>query len=284
MESAATLSRRPPPRVEPPPPEEARRGRARALFALGLTRAWEGVLPKISVVLALIITLFMLGIALTSARRPVDLSHVAPATASILAWGAGVLIAFAGAVRMFERDRTDGIRVLLDARGRGVMSYVVARAGGLALLLFVPVALGSTLTGLAAAAAATEWSRTVEALQGTIAALAYSVAFAAILAPVAIAALGARSRAGGYGLLFLVLVFPAALSGVTAKIVPEPWGGLVSIPGVVDGVRDGLMPPIDPLQTLRALLVLLILGGIAVAVIRGQLARDASATHERRDP
>ena len=85
MESAATLSRRAPPRVEPPPPEEARRGRARALFALGLTRAWEGVLPKISVVLALIITLFMLGIALTSARRPVDLSHVAPATASILA-------------------------------------------------------------------------------------------------------------------------------------------------------------------------------------------------------
>ncbi|CAN5690624.1 hypothetical protein BH09MYX1_BH09MYX1_39110 [soil metagenome] len=284
MSNAATLSRRPPPRVEPPPPAEARRQRGRALFALGLKRAWEGILPKVSVALAGIITLFMLGIALASARRDVQLTHVAPATASLLAWGSGVLIAFAGAVRMFERDRADGIRVLLDARGRGVMSYVVARAGGLALLLALPVLVGSTLTGLAAAAAATEWSRTVDALEGTAAAIAYSIAFAAILAPVAVAALGARSRAGGYGFLFIVLVLPAVFSGLTAKIVPGPWGGLVSIPGVVDGVRDGLMPPYDLLQTLRALLVLLVLGGIAVAVIRGQLARDTTEAARRRDP
>ncbi len=275
MSNAATVSRRPPPRVDPPPAEDARRLRRRALFALGLSRAWEGVLPKIGLALGVIITLFMLGIALTSARRAVDLTHVAPATASLLAWGSGVLTAFAGAARVFERDRTDGIRVLLDARGRGVMSYVGARAGGLALLLFVPVALGSALTGLAAAAAATEWARTVQALEGTIAALAYSLAFAAILAPVALAALGARSRAGGYGLLFLVLVMPAILSGLTSKLVPEPWGGLVSIPGAVDGVRDGLMPPYDPLGTLRALIVLLVLGGLAVLVVRRQLARDA---------
>lgn len=246
-----------------------------------MARAWEGVLPKISLFVAVLITLAMLGIALTSARRDaVDLTHVAPATAGMLAWGSGVLFAFAGAARVFERDRADGIRGLLDARGRGVMAYVGSRAGGLAVLLAAPIAIGSVLTGLAAAAAATTWPRTIAALEGTLGALLYAIAFAAVLAPVSLAALGARSRAGGYGVLFFVLVLPSALAPLTAKIVPSGWEELVSIPGAVDAFRDGVLPPFDPLGSLRALIALALVVGLAVAIVRAQLARS-EAEHPR---
>ena len=243
----------------PPAPEHAGRVRRRALVALGFRRAWEGILPKVSVAFGALLTVIMLSIAIAAARQDVDLHNVAAATARVLGWGAGVLAAFAAAARALDRDRDDGYFALLESRGAHLGAYLWARIGGLALLLLVVVAGGTLITGLAA-------------LRGTAAGVAYAVAFSVTVAPLAMAALGARSRTGGYGVLFLVLVVPELMASVTSELVPEPWGDVVSIPAALDSLREGLNAPLDPARCARAVFALAGVIVLATLVVRSQAA------------
>jgi hypothetical protein len=240
--------------------------------ALGFGRAWEGVLPKISVAFGALLTMVMLSIAVAAARRDVDLHNVATATASILGWGAGVLAAFAAAARALERDRDEGYFALLESRGAHLSAYLWARIGGLTLLLVVIIAGGTLITGLGATMAARSGTSALAALHGTAVGVVYSIAFSVTLAPLAMAALGARSRAGGYGVLFLVLVLPELLASISAGLVPEPWSDVVSIPAALDSLREGLSAPLDPARCARAVFALAIVVALSILVVRSQAA------------
>lgn len=256
----------------PPAPERARQVRLRALVALGFGRAWEGILPKVSVAFGALLTVIMLSIAIAAARRDVDLHNVATATARVLGWGAGVLAAFAAAARALDRDRDDGYFALLESRGAHLGAYLWARIGGLALLLLVVVAGGTLITGLAATLAARSGTSALVALRGTVAGVAYAVAFSVTVAPLAMAALGARSRTGGYGVLFLVLILPELMASVTSELVPEPWGDVVSIPAALDSLCNGLSSPLDPARCARAVFALGVVIALATLVVRSQAA------------
>jgi len=240
--------------------------------ALGFRRAWEGILPKVSVAFGALLTVIMLSIAIAAARQDVDLHNVAAATARVLGWGAGVLAAFAAAARALDRDRDDGYFALLESRGAHLGAYLWARIGGLALLLLVVVAGGTLITGLAATLAARSGTSALAALRGTAAGVAYAVAFSVTVAPLAMAALGARSRTGGYGVLFLVLVVPELMASVTSELVPEPWGDVVSIPAALDSLREGLNAPLDPARCARAVFALAVVIVLATLVVRSQAA------------
>lgn len=256
----------------PPAPERAARLRRRALVALGFGRASAGILPKVSVAFGALLTLLMLSIAVAAARRDVDLGNVATASARVLGWGAGVLVAFAAAARALDRDRDDGYFALLECRGAHLGAYLWARIGGLALLLLIVVAGGTLVTGLGAALAARSGTSALAALRGTGEGLVYAVAFSVTVAPLAMAALGARSRAGGYGVLFLVLILPEILSMISDGLVPEPWSDVISIPAALDSLRAGLSAPLDPARAVRAFFALAIVIVLATLVVRSQAA------------
>jgi len=256
----------------PPSPEHSARIRLRALVALGFGRAWEGILPKISVAFGALLTLVMLSIAIAAARRDVDLQNVATATARVLGWGAGVLAAFAAAARALDRDRDDGYFALLESRGAHLGAYLWARIGGLALLLLVVVAGGTLVTGLGATMAARSGTSALAALHGTAVGVVYAAAFSVTVAPLSMAALGARSRAGGYGVLFLVLILPELLASISGGLVPEPWTDVVSIPSALDSLREGLSTPLDPARCARAVFALAIVVALATLVVRSQAA------------
>lgn len=249
--------------------------RRRALLALGVARARAGVLAGIALGIAALSTIFSLALV-PAARRAggAALERLPCATSSLLAWGAGVALAFAAAMQALRRDRDDGVRALVHARGHGAMAYLGARVGGLAVLLGAVVGGGTFLVGVLSTLASRGAVHAALTLQGTLAGCVYSASFAIVVAPVAFAALGARSRAGGYLWLLTVLVLPEALSGLTGRLMPDGWTELVSIPGALAELRAAIAPPgFDLPRGLRALAVVLAITVAAVFAARAQLAR-----------
>ena len=186
-------------------------------------------------------------------------------TAQIVAWGAGVTIAFGGALHAIRRDRDEGVVALVRARGMGAATYVQGRVGGLALL--VAVAVGGP-TAVAAIASTSVARPAWLAVQTSLGALAYALAFAATIAPIALATLSARSRLGGYLSLLAVLVLPELASPWTTNMLPRGWSELTSIPSALAAVGAMFASPAASVRAARAAVGLLaVVAASLVAVV-----------------
>lgn len=252
------------------------RRRTRALVALGVALARRGLLAKLSMGVAGITVVGVAAAAFVVAQKgeTAPMETIPAVAAGALAWGAGILLAFASAAHALTRDRTDGIDALLRARGGPQRTYVWARVGGLGVLLAAVVAGGTLLCGGIAVLLAARVGLAGRVLQGTVASVVYALAFSAMMAPLAVAVLGARSRVGGYGWLLMVLVLPEVVAPWTAQMVPASFRDLTSIPAALSAVRGALMPPgIDPAQLLRALLVLTAVTALAMLAVRRAAGR-----------
>jgi hypothetical protein len=206
--------------------------------------------------------------AVTGRGRP--WAEAVPAIASAaIAWSAGVMVVFAAALRIVHRDRDEGVLALLQARGIGPGAYVVARAGGIVAVLAATMGTGVAFVGAAAIASAASPSAVRAALGG----VAYALAFAATLGPVAMATVGARSRVLGYLALLAVLALPEALAPWTQGLLPHGWRELTSIPAALDAVRHGVARPGGGAPAARALVGLAVTIVLSLVVVRTRVAR-----------
>jgi hypothetical protein len=255
---------------------ESRRSRGGGLVALGGALARSGMTAKVSLVLGAAIAVSFAGASLVIARgdRPEGLAALPLLASSALAWGAGTLLAFAASVHAFRRDQQEGVRALLAARGRSDGEYLASRILGLARSLTLVTAGGTLAAGAIATLAARSPSLALRTLACTGASIVFAIAFAATLAPLAMATLGARSRVGGYLALVAVVVIPELLQGGSAHVLPEGWAELASIPAALTTLRSSLLPDaFDALRFARAFAVLALVVAVALLVVRGQLAR-----------
>ncbi|WP_394846632.1 hypothetical protein LZC95_04095 [Pendulispora brunnea] len=250
----------------------------RSLVALGAVLALGGTMPRLAIGVAGVTTLTAVVLTAVMARLeshpPLEL--MASLTASALAWGAGVLLAFASAIQALRRDRDEGIRQLAGARTgeRATASYLWARVAGLAAALFAMIGGGVALAGLVAMLAARHAGLVLQCAQSTVASLVYAAGFSVTMAPLAMAALGARSRAGGFFGLLVLVFLPELLLEWSQKLLPEPWGELASLPSALASLRGALMPEhVDALRFVRAAVVLALASAIALGWLAYQLSR-----------
>jgi len=108
------------------------------------------------------------------------------------------------------------------------------------IVLAVAVGGATLVAGVAATSVA---HPAFAAMRNGAAGMVYALAFAATLGPVAMAALGARTRSGGYLTLLGVLVLPELVSRWTAALLPHGWHELTSIPAALAAVRAGVAAP-----------------------------------------
>lgn len=251
--------------------------RARALAALGWTMARSGPLAVASIAIGALTTVGMIVAAFVLARHGGRaLAQLPSVASSALAWGAGILLAFSSAAHALRRDREQGIRALVRARGGSASSYLWGRVAGLFLVLALVVVGGTLLTGVAATALASKGA-VLRVARGSAASTLYALSFSVIVAPVALAALGARSRAGGYVALVMMLVVPELFAGWTEELLPRGWEELTSIPAILTAVRGSLVA-LDGARLARALFAVVVVAAIATAIVRQQMARvDAEA-------
>jgi hypothetical protein len=222
--------------MRPPSP------RAPRTLALGAWLAARGPLAPVGFVVAALGAVAAIAAAMAIARHGGrGAARVPTLTAQALAWSAGITLAFGAALRAIHRDREQGVFALVRTRGASVAAYVRGRVGGLVVVLAATVGGPTIVAALAATSAA---ASPAAAMRSGLAALVYALAFAATLGPVAMAALGARTRAGGYAVLLAVLALPELLAPWTAELLPGGWGELTSIPAALDAVRAGAASPI----------------------------------------
>ena len=197
-----------------------------------------------------------------------------PAIASEgIAWGAGVTLAFGAALRAIDHDREQGILALARARGVSLGAYVRGRVGGLVLVLAAVIGGATLLAGLTATSVG---GSSTAAARSSAGALAYSIAFAATLGPVAMASLGARTRGGGYFTLLAVLVVPELASPWTSELLPRGWHELTSVPAALEAVRACVFSPLDSwARGARALAALAAVVAVSVVVVGARAARAA---------
>jgi hypothetical protein len=271
--------------VTPAPPFLARslpppaRARLSAGVALGITLAPRGALVKIAAGVAGLTTLGGVATVLTLAARGSGraLAEIPAAASSALAWGAGLLVAVAASVQAFREDRARGVRALLLARGAGTGLYARGRVIGLALVLGAVVGGGTLVAGGSAVLAASQVGSAAGVLQSLIASLVFAAAFATVLAPLALAALGGRSRSGGYATFLALLVLPELLEPWTSELLPAGWGDLLAVPSALAALRGSLLPPgIDPARLARALVVIATFALVAFLAVRTEIARTDS--------
>ncbi len=190
------------------------------------------------------------------------------------AYGIGFLVAFGGATQAFRQDRDEGIRALLAARGVTTSEYLVARVAGLALAVAIPTVGGTALTGLVALLVAHRASVLPETARAVLVGVGYASAFSLMVALVALVALGARNRAGGYIVLVVLFLLPDFLSPWTSPLVPPAWAGLVSLPGVLTTLRDTLLPgSFDGALLVRGLAALAGVLLVLALLVRAELFR-----------
>jgi len=242
-----------------------------------MSRAVAGAMPKLAIAVAVLTTFGALAYAPAFAHDALAAEHGAPFAAEILAWGAGVLVCFASSLRAFDRDREDGWDALLARHGVRLRSYLVARIAALVVVTLLLVLPGTVIAGGAVALASHEAHVAREALVGLVVGSVYAVAFSVVVAPIAFATLGPRSRASGYLWLLSVLVVPALVADWTGQLVPDAWSELVSVPGALDALRESLLGGVDPARALRAIVVLAAVAVGASLWARAQLRFHRSA-------
>jgi len=109
-------------------------------------------------------------------------------------------------------------------------------------------------------------------LQSTGAGVVFSIAFSAVVAPIAFAALGARSRLGGYLFLIAVVSLPEVVVGMMGSTLPEAVADVLSIPSALSALRTSLAPgSVDLWRASRAIVALTFVVGLAMFLVR----RDA---------
>jgi hypothetical protein len=247
-----------------------------SLLGLGATLARRGPLPAISLAICGLTAFVACGVAVALAGRGEGApAYAVPIVASsALAWGGGFLLAFSAAASGLRRDRVEGIRDLFVARTTSVHGYLLARVGGLAALLAIVVAGGTALTGALAVFASLKVGAVPRTMQASLAAIAYGIAFALVVAPIAFAALGARSRVGGYFYLLLILVLPEVLGSLLSKTLPTEVLEVLSIPSALAALRASIAPgTTDAFRLLRAIVALGVFDAIAYLWLRRDLAR-----------
>ena len=259
-----------------------RRASVRALVALGFMLARRGILPVLAMVVCVLTTIATCVIAISfGGRGPHAPIHDVPIVASgALGWGGGFLLAFAASAHALRKDRTDGIRELVTLRSRSLRGYLVARLGGLTALVALLVAGGTLLTGLVAIISATRIGEALRTFHATAAAFVFAIAFSVVVVPVAFAALGARSRLGGYVFFLGLVMLPELFVGAMGPSFPESLGDVLSIPSALAALRTGLAPGnVDIGRAARAIAALAVYVAIAIAFVR----RDALAVLDERD-
>jgi hypothetical protein len=242
------------------------------LLALGASLARRGILARLAIGIGISTIIFACAIAIALGRRAGEAPvHTVPlVTSSALAWGAGFLLAFSSAAHALRRDRTEGVQHLLVARTTSLRAYVIARIGGLAAVMAVLVAGGTLLTGLVAIAASTRTGGIPRALQATGAAFVFALAFSAVVAPIAFAALGARSRMGGYFFLLFVIVLPELFAGLLTGWLPDSLLEVIAIPSALAALRSALSPgSFEGLRAMRALVAIALWIMFAAFLVRG---------------
>jgi hypothetical protein len=247
-----------------------------ATLALGISLAARGPLAVASIALA-VMGAFVSMLAALAARG--STAARLPTTASLaIAWSAGVMLAFGASLRALPRDREDGVLALLRARGVAGWGYVRGRVGGLVTVLALTVG-GATLAAVLAATAVARPAG--PAVRAGIAALVYALSFSATVGPLAVAALGARTRAGGYLTLLAVLVVPELVSHWTQELLPPGWHELTSVPAALEALRGGFLPHGSASAAARAAVGLAAVVVLSLAVARARVARaDAVAEPE----
>jgi len=247
-------------------------------LALGTWLATRGPLAAFSFIVAALGTAAAIVGAFAMGRHGGGTSRVPTLTAEGISWCAGVTLAFGAALRAVERDREQGVLALVRARGVGVGAYVRGRVGGLVLVLAAMVGGATLIAGLATTSMGASSMAAVRSWAG---ALAYAVAFAATLGPVAMASLGTGSRAGGYFTLLTVLVLPELVSPWTSALLPRGWHELTSIPAALDAVRTGVSAPLDSgARGARAIAALAAVIAVSVVVVGAQVARTEAEQAE----
>jgi hypothetical protein len=249
--------------------------RGRSVLALGFFLARRGVTAAIGLVLTLGCVAGFSGLALVFARRGrlLHMPSVPLLASSVLAFGVGILVAVAASSRVFRRDEDQGIRALLCARGVTTTGYVIARVAGIAAVLACLVGGGSALVGLVATLSAHGRQSALHTAQTSVAAVAFGVAFAVTFAPVALATLGARSRATGYLTLLAILIVPDLLEPTLRHVVAPAWIEVCSIPGALLALRASLGSSGGCSLFLRAIVALLVIIVVALVVVRAELLR-----------
>ena len=245
-----------------------------ALWALSVKLARRGPLATLAIGISVVISFGGVVLAFVLARRgTAALEEVPTFVGSVLAWAGGVMLAFAASAHALRRDRDDGIRALIRARGGSLHSYLLGRVGGLVVVVGAVVVGGTLVTSIASTALASRAGIAAVA-QASAAALLYAGAFSLTLGPVALAALGARSRAGGYLWLLGIVLVPELFEGWTSRILPAAWSDLGSIPSALAALRGALMPPgIDLAKVARAAVVIAVVIATALVIVRRQLGR-----------
>ena len=252
-----------------PPPS----GRPPRTLALGAWLATRGPIAALGFALAAIGSAAAIVGAFAAARRGGPATQIATWTAEGIAWGAGMTLAFGAAFRAIERDREQGVVSLVRARGVSVAAYVRGRVTGLSLLLAAVVGGATLVAGLAATSID---GPSVAVLRAWLGALAYALAFAATIGPVALASLGTGGRAGGYLALLTVLALPELAAPWTSTLLPRDWHELTSIPAALDAVRAGVCAPLHQgASAARALAALAAVVAVSVVVVDARVARGA---------
>ena len=244
-----------------------------------MTLARRGILPTASIIICISTAMALAAITgVLASRGPQSPAHDVPLLASAaLAWGGGFLLAFAAAAHALRRDRAEGIRELIVSRTTTLRGYLLARVGGLAALIALCVAGGTIFCGLVGIAAAAHAAAVLRMLHATGAGVAYSIAFSAVVAPVAFAALGARSRIGGYVFLICVVTIPELIVGMMGSALPESVADVLSIPSALAALRSSLAPgTVDLARFARAVIALTVVVAFAMYLVR----RDAIVIDE----
>lgn len=242
--------------------------RARTL-PLGTWLAARGALAAVGIGLTLLGAIASVVATLAWASTEGNAVARLPALeSSAIAWSGGTTLAFGAALHALRRDREQGVLALVRLRGAGLAAYVRGRVGGVVVLLAATVGGATLVGGLAVVSVA---HPVKPAALATVAALAYALAFAVTVGPVAMATLGARSRAGGYLSLLAVLVLPELVAPWTASLLPRGWHELTSVPAALAAVRAGVANPFvraEPLVRALAGLVAVVATSLLVVAAR----------------
>jgi hypothetical protein len=233
------------------------RPRSATLLGFGMNLARRGFLAWASIAIGILTVLGMAVVAIVlsgrGARPPL---HTIPiVTSSMLAWGGGFTLAFAVAVHALRRDVEGGIRHMLEGRAVDLRGYLLVRVGGLAAVIGVVVAGGTLVVGLFASLLAIGSGGVGRSLQATLASVAFGLAFAAVIAPTALFALGARKRLGGYLFLFFIVVFPELVVETVGDAIPRWLADMLTIPSALGALRGSLTPGVVDLASFARSLV-----------------------------
>jgi hypothetical protein len=247
-----------------------------SLALLGASLARRGPLAVVAIAISVLTALGACVLALSlEPRDGMGAWRSVPLLASsAIAWGGGFLHAVAASMHTLRRDRQEGIVQLFTTRTTSLRGYVIARVAGLAVFLGGTVFLGTLLVSIVSILAAPRLHDVAMALSSSVGPLLYAVAFGVVIAPIAFATLGARSRGRGYLVLLLVLVVPEYLSQRLASVLPEELTEVLAIPSALAALRSSLLPgSLDLVRLLRALVALAIIAGVAMFFVGRDVSR-----------